>query len=495
MILLKKITHKAATIVGFAALLTTTSCGDIADFGDINVNPNSVTDPLTSALLTNAEVRMGTIGNTQSVRSLAIWYPGLYCQYFSQSQYTDESTYSTVAPGWDDIYAGPLKDLQTIIDFNSDDATKAKAAVNGSNSNQIAVARILKVYFYSHTTDLWGDLPYSQALNGEKTVQPVYDSQQDVYKGMFKELKEAVAQFDGGNAVVGDKIFGGNATKWKKFANSLRLILALRISKGDATLGAAEFKEALAGGVIETNADNVILTYPGGTYNHPWYDEYNGRNDFSISQTIEKALKDINDPRLPKYGTPSASGAVVGIPYGVTRADAIAFTTANPSYSKVLAVDLRKNNSPYDILIAADVFLARAEAAKRGWTTEVAATMYNNGIKVAFEKWGVFVQADYDAYIANAKVKLAGDADDLKKIGTQRWLTFYPRGDQGWAEWRRTGFPALSPSPAAINSSKQIPRRYSYPSTEPNLNGENYKAAVSKINGGDNADGKVWWDK
>lgn len=492
---LKIIKHKAATIVGIGALLIASSCSDISNFNDTNVNPNSVTDPLTSALLTNAEVRMATIGNTLAVRSLAIWIPGLYCQYFSQAQYTDESTYSSVAPGWDDVYAGPLKDLQTIIDYNSDAATKVKAANNGSNSNQIAIARILRAYFYSHITDLWGDMPYSQALNGEKIVQPIYDTQSDVYKGLFKELKEAAAQFDGGNTALGDIIFKGDAAKWKKFANSLRCVLALRISNADAALGTAEFKDALAGGVIETNANNVILAFPGGTYNHPWFDEYNGRNDFAIGQTIEKAMKDINDPRLPKYGNPSAAGAVIGIPCGVTRADAIAFTTANPAYSKVLAPSLRAQASPYEILMAADVFLARAEAAKRGWTTEVAATMYNSGIKAAFEKWGVFVQADYDAFIASAKVKLDGGADDLKKIGTQRWLTFYPRGDQGWAEWRRTGFPILAPAPAAINSSKKIPRRYIYPSAEANLNGENYKTAVSKVTGGDNADGKVWWDK
>jgi hypothetical protein len=492
---LNKITQKAATILGLAALLTAVSCSDIGDFGDTNVNPNSVTDPLTSALLTNAEIRMGTIGNTQTLRSVAIWIPGLYCQYFSQAQYTDESTYSSVAPGWNDIYAGPLKDLQTIIDYNTDPTTKAKALNSGSNSNQIAIARILRVYFYSHTTDLWGDMPYSQALNGEKNVQPVFDTQADIYKGMFKELKEAAAQFDGGNTALGDMLYKGDAGKWKKFANSLRCVLALRISNADAALGTAEFKDALSGGVIDANADNVILAYPGGSYNHPWYDEYNGRNDFAIGQTIEKLMKDINDPRLAKYGNPSATGAVVGIPCGVTRADAIAFTTANPAYSKVLLSSLRAQGSSYEILSAGDVFLARAEAAKRGWTTETPATMYNSGIKAAFEKWGVFVQADYDAFIANAKVKLDGGADDLKKIGTQRWLTFYPRGDQGWAEWRRTGFPVLAPAPAAINSSKKIPRRYVYPSAEANLNGDNYKAAAGRITGGDNADGKVWWDK
>ncbi len=492
MVTIKKYFYKLLLAVGLSALLFTVSC-EIADFGDINANPNAVTDPLTSALLTNSIARMGTIASNQATRSMAVWIPGLYCQYFSETQYTEESIYASTFPNWDDVYFSSLKDLQTIVDVNSGE-NKAKALSSGSNANQIAAARILKVYYFSHLTDMWGDLPYSEALIGEKVVQPKYDSQQDIYKGLFKELKEAAAQFDGGD-LKGDILFAGNMGKWKKFANSQRAILALRISKVDAALGASEFKEAVTGGLIEANADNAVLKFPGGTFKNVWFEEYNGRKDLAISDVMEKTMKGISDPRMKVFGHPSAAGAVVGVPYGQTRADAIAFTTANPAWSFVLEASYRKENSPYDVLTAADVFLARAEAAKRGWTTENAANMYNAGIKASFEGWKVFTQAAYDAYIADAKVKLDGTADDLRKIGTQRWMTFYPRGSQGWAEWRRTGFPVLTPTPKAINSSKQIPRRYVYPTTEPNLNGANYQGAIGKLGGGDTPDGRVWWDK
>lgn len=496
MIKIKKLVSSTIAALGFATLFFTPGCS-VSDFKDTDVNPNAVEVPLTSALLTNASIRMGTIANNQNLRSTALWFPGQYTQYFSSTQYTDESLYSAVEPSWAEVFAGPLKDLQVIIDINTAPETKDKALLSGSNEDQIAVARILKVYFFSHVTDMWGDIPYTDALQGEKQkLQPKYDSQQDVYKDFFKELKEATAQIkDGDIHLKGDILYGGDMSKWKKFANSLRLILALRISKADATLGAAEAKSAIASGVIENITDNAIVHYPGGTFKNPWYNEYDGRKDLAISDVIEKVLKDFNDPRTTVFGDPSAPGNIIGVPYGLERNAAISFTNSNPKWSRILAASYRKEDSPYDILTAADVYLARAEAAKRGWTTEVALTMYNNGIKASFQGWGVFDQTTYAAYIANPKVLLAGDATDLTKIATQRWLTFYPRGDQGWAEWRRTGIPALKPTPQALNSSKQIPRRYIYPTNEANLNGVSYKAAAALINGGDTADGRVWWDK
>ena len=134
---------------------------------------------------------------------------------------------------------------------------KSAAAANGSNANQIAIARILKAYFFQFITDRWGDVPYSQALKGSENFSPAFDKQQDIYKDLFKEWKEAAAQFDGGNTVVGDILLNGNAARWKKFANSLRLIAALRISKADPVKGKAEFNAAMTDGVLTSNADNV----------------------------------------------------------------------------------------------------------------------------------------------------------------------------------------------------------------------------------------------
>jgi len=208
----------------------------IDDFGDMNVNPNSTPIPVTSALLTNV---LSGIGGTASGIT-----PGYYCQYFAQTQYTDESRYTPPQSDFDGFYSGVLNDLQNIINVNSDAKYKDLAALNGSNANQIAIARILKAYYFWIVTDYWGDVPYTQALKGNSDI--AYDKQSAIYPALIAELKAAVAQFNVGIAVRGDIIYAGNTTKWTKFANSLRMMMALRLSKVDAATGKAEFAAALA---------------------------------------------------------------------------------------------------------------------------------------------------------------------------------------------------------------------------------------------------------
>jgi len=139
------------------------------------------------------------------------------------------------------------------------------------------------------------------------------------------------------------------------------------------------------------------------------------------------------------------------------------------------------------------MLLTRAEAAQRGWTSEDATTLYNSAIRASFEQWGVYDATAYATYIASSGVSLAG-GNALQKIGTQKWIALYPNGYEAWAEWRRTGYPALTPTPYAVNVSKQIPRRYGYPTSEQTLNKANYDAAVARLSGGDTHDARVWWD-
>ncbi|MFN7116911.1 MAG: SusD/RagB family nutrient-binding outer membrane lipoprotein [Saprospiraceae bacterium] len=476
--------HIGLYIASFTLVFAVSSC-DPGDFGDLNDNPNATTVPVTSALLTNAISGIGApAANTTT---------GSYAQYFSETQYPGVSLYTANVVAWDGVYAGVLYDLQNIIDNNTNPETAPLVAINGSNNNQLAVARILKAFRYMYLTDQYGDIPYSAALKGD--AQPIYDTQEAIYTDLFKELKEAVAQFDSGLPAKGDILFNGNITQWKKFANSLRLILALRVSDAKPDIGKAEFTSALAanGGVIESNADNAQLNFPGGAFKNPWFALYDGRSDWAISDVVVGVLKDLGDSRLQAFGQPNSSNDVVPVPYGVPREDVIAYTNAHPDYGLVLNAVHRTITAPQFLLTAAHVFLARAEAAQRGWTSENVNAMYEAGIKASFEQWGVFNGGAYEAYITNPKVSLAS-GDALAKIGVQRWLAFYPDGTQGWSEWRRTGFPNLKPTPFALNTSKQIPRRYVYPATEPNLNGVNFQAAVTRL-GGDSADTKVWWDK
>ncbi|WP_026994181.1 SusD/RagB family nutrient-binding outer membrane lipoprotein [Flectobacillus major] len=469
-----------ASVMLFAA-----SC---SDFGTMNDNPNAIVTPVTSALLTNALLDFDSPATTGSMRN------GLYCQYFAETQYTETSLYAIPQIGWDGLYAGSLYDLQNIINNNTDAATKVYAALNGSNNNQIALARIVKAYRLLMMTDQWGDMPYSEALKLNNI--PKYDSQQDIYTGLFKELKEAVAQFDGGAVPAGDIVHSGNITRWKKFANSLRLVMALRLSKVDATTGKAQFLDALAsnGGVIESNDDNTQVVYPGGTYKSPWFNLYNGRKDYGVSDVLVNMLNSTSDARVLAFGEANASGTVVPMPYGLTRDDAVNYTNAHADWSRILNPNFRLETSTTYVLTASHVFLARAEAAALGWTTESAATMYSKGIEASWKQWGVFDQTKFNTFLTSEAVQL-GSTDALTKIRTQRYIAFFPDGANGWSEWRRTGVPNLTPSSKATNASKQIPRRFVYGSNEPNLNKANYQAAVSRLTGGDTQDAKIWWDK
>jgi hypothetical protein len=486
---MKKSIYKIGTLA-LAIVLTTMSCSKLEDFGSTNVNPAATNKPITSALLTNVLTGIGDYG--------AHRVSALYCQFFSETQYPDVSNYAAQLLSPMGTYSGSLYDLQNIIITNTDEETKAVAALNGANANQIAIARILKAYIFWTITDRWGDVPYSQALKGDPNV--AFDSQESIYKDLLKELTEAVAQFTTGAPIKGDIVYGGDTSKWKKLANSLRMLMSLRLSNqypGASDYAATQFKAALndAAGSIENNADNFTLAYVGGAFKNPLYNMYDGRKDYGESETMTTLLSSLGgDARQAVFGATSAGAATTkGVPYGRKREFIDPWTGSNPDYAYVLAPDYRKENSPIFVVKAASVLLARAEAADKGWTTESTATLYTAGINASFAMWGLATPSA--AYMANANVALGAAGTNLKQIATQQYIAYYPDGIQGWANWRRTGYPALTPAPDATNNPKVIPRRFMYGTADYTLDKAGVEAAVAKLPGGDKMDSKVWWDK
>lgn len=485
---MKTIINKYLLMVSLlTALLTTSGCfKHLGDFGTMNNNPNATTAPITSALLTNA---LNGLNNGVWDQGGFRTVNGIYAQYFAETQYTDVSRYARTTTNFDAFYSGVIYDLQNIINYNADPATAAAAANFGSNKNQIAIARILKAFYFWQITDTWGDIPYSLALKGKGDI--AYDGQDAIYKDLIKELKEAVAQFDAGLTVKGDILYSGNTDKWKKFANSMRLLIALRMSKVDPTTGKSEFASALAdpGGVIDVAADNASLKPPGGTYQNTFYNYYVvvQRKDYAVGKTVTDALLAVNDERINAYGSSS-----VGFPCGLTRADAVTFANANVNYARILEPSRRSETSATILIASEEIKLARAEAAALGWTSESAATLYSDGIQASWTRWGVYNATKFAAYMAQPAIALG--SNDIQKIALQEWLSFYPDGTQGFASWRRTGVPALVPAPGLT----AIPRRLSYGSNEPQLNPQNYNAAAAKYTdatGPDSQYGKMWWDK
>ena len=491
-------------------LLAGTGCNKLEDFGDTNLNPLGSTSPITAALLTNAQVSLG--GTAVSVR------PAIFVQYVAETQYTDVSLYSEPKLEFGGTFSGPMYDLQSIINRNSNPATAAANTGSGSNANQIAVAKIMMTYYMWTTTDRWGDVPYDEALKGAGNFTPKFDEQSKIYERMVTDLKAAVVGFDAGLPVRGDIMYGGDAAKWKKLANSLRMQIALRLSKKFPNAGqyaATQFAAAAndPAGFIASNADNFTIKYPGGAaYRNPWFDTYNGRSDYAFSKTFADILGNMGDSRRSAFGS-----AGTPFPYGLTRAQA---TTLPVSYSMVLDGPFRTESSPVVVISAANTLLTLAEGLERGWTTVTgytAQSAYEAGVTASFDQWGISGAA---AYVAGSAAKYgtgtgggtgigvnsfnnipaasnAVTTTNLQRIALQRYIALFPDGTQAWSEWRRTGVPDIRATTLATNDAagKTIPRRYVYGQLEYSLNPAQLQVAIGRLTGGDVMNGKVWWDQ
>lgn len=477
---------KKRYIYAFAGLfiLGLGGCKKLEDFGQVNVDPSRPTKPIPSALFTNACAAVPNLASTTML------VPGYYGQYFAETQYNDASLYSLQQTSFTGSYSGALFDLQTAINVNS-------------SNNLTQASKIMQQYIFWTITDRWGDVPYSEALNALVIPKPSYDKQENIYKGMISTLKSSIAAFDASSTIDGDIIYNGNVASWKKLANSLRMMMALQLSKRYPAAGAyaaTEFNAALtdAAGYISTNDANFALTYVGGNFQNPWYVTYNGRKDNAESLTVTTLLANLNDTRQSVYGGSSEQpgqigSSDIGFPYGLTRTNALAFNESNITWARILRGDFRTEKSAVVIISAAEVTLARAEAAQRGWTTESVLAVYNAGIDLSYAQWGLTTPASYKS---QSSVNLNGTvAESIGKIAIQQYIASYPDGLRAWNIYRRTGFPALTPAPAATNASRTIPRRLAYAPTEYTSNGDALAVAIANLPGGDTQESKIWWDQ
>jgi hypothetical protein len=495
---------KFLIIAAFIVSVAAPGCKKFA--ADINVSPNSPTTASNAQLLTSAINYMPSV-----IEGIS---GALYTQQWAEKPYTDDSRYISVNFDFYGIYAGPLENLQTII------TSKTYYITEGSKNNQLAVARILRAWYFWYMTDRWGDIPYSDALKGNANLAPKYDAQAAIYTDLLKELKEAAAQIDDGNGVTGDLLYEGDMSKWKKLANSIRALMALRLSKVDAATGKAAFADAVAGGVFSGNGDNAVFVHLADPVNQNyWYyvADVQNRQWYWISKTLTDYMNPLQDPRLPIFADPAAStGAYAGVPYGLDGDSIAKVTTSKVSW---MGEHVRAQNAPCYIVTYAEVLLAEAEADKLGWLNggdADAAAKYKAAIEASVRQWvrnsfkgGVVDDVEktaYDpgdagdttglgAYMAQPAV-VYDPANAVKQIAYQRWVHLYMNGYEAWAEWRRTGYPVLAPAPN--NNGIAIPRRQGYPSSEPNINASNYKAAVQAqpgFGGKDDLNGRVWWDK
>ena len=461
-------------------LLSAVSCKN--DLVKINRNPNASQNAqpdylLTAATKTTADTYWGVSNTMES--SL------LFVQYWSKIQYTDPDRYiysnSAFQELWTVGYSKSIVNLNQLI----------KLGDAQGNNNYKGVGLILRSWVFALLTDAYGDVPYKQAANIDQYLTPAYDTQKDVYSALLDDLKTAQGLLDpSGKAIAGDILYQNNIALWKKFANSLRLRIALRISDRDA----AKAKQVLAdiqsegGAFISSNVETAQLNYLDSPNQNPVSNLFDTRDDYRISKTIVDKLFALNDPRLPVYASPTQDPTpqtYVGIPNGLLVGDAssLGFTkTSKPG------VYFRAPHAPAVIISYAEVLFDRAEAAARGFTAENAADLYKQAITASLNQYGI---QGADAYVAQPSVQYNA-ANFKKSIGEQKWIALFGQGLEAFAEWRRLDYPQLQPAVAGTLNGK-IPVRFIYPGTEQSLNGASYKTAVAD-QGPDVLTTKLWFD-
>ena len=471
-----------AILLSGALLLSVASCKK--DLVEINQNPNAAQTAqpdylLTAATKVTADTYWGTANNMDA--SL------LFVQYWAKIQYTDPDRYiysnSAFQELWTVGYSKSIVNLNQII----------KLGEAQGNTNYKGVALVLRSWVFTLLTDAYGNIPYKQAANIDQYLTPGYDTQKDVYFALLDDLKAAQTALDpSGKAIAGDVIYGNNIALWKKFANSLRLRIALRIADREP----AKAKQVLAdiqaegGAYISSNSEIAQLVYLDSPNQNPISNLFDTRDDYRISKTVVDKLVALNDPRLKVYASPTKDATpqtYVGIPNGLLVGDAsnLGFTKTSKPGTYFLAP-----HAPAVIISYAEVLFDRAEAAARGLTTEAAADLYKQAVTASLKQYSI---ADADVAVYTALPAVQYDAGNYKKsIGEQKWLALFGQGLEAFAEWRRLDYPQLQPAVAGTLSGK-LPSRFIYPGTEQSLNGTNYKAAVAN-QGADVLTTKLWFD-
>jgi hypothetical protein len=440
--------------------------------------------------------------------------------YWVGDKYTLNTAYS--AAYFERAYAEQVKFVVDLVEL-----TRGKAQY--ANLHQIA--RILKVLVFHRITDIYGDVPYFNAGMGYYTrnFTPAYDKQQDIYSDMLKELDAAATALDPSKDVAtGDMIYNGNVAKWKRFAYSLMLRLGLRLTKADAAGAKTWVEKAAAGGPMTSIADNAFIKHneSGGrptvnrisqVLNLP-YEIPNIR----WSKTFIDYLQTRNDPRLgvlaeipplaPNQNTLGAAGNSTpalqkGMPNGYDVQGGPTDISTAPGYPGNRDLYSRPVNRFYAkmdgitmLMTYAEVELMLAEAKERGWNiTGTAASHYDAGVTAAMKSLG---QWDAGAAIADAAVTTYLTANPyvsatgLQQINSQYWAATVFNDYESFANWRRSGFPVLTPVNYPGNvTGGTIPRRLVYPQSEASVNGTNYNAAIANLSGGDKLTSRVWWDK
>ena len=521
-----------------ASLLILNACTD--SFVDYNTNKHEATEEMMSHdnlktgaffsqlqrnvvlfddgtnLSSDYQVAQGLTSDLYSgyIAPTGTWYSGVHngSYYFITGwiEKTFTSGFSSIMPAWQSVVE--VADEQELPEVS-------------------ALATVVKVEAMHRVADAYGPIPYINYGSG--SLQNDYDALEDVYTKFFEELDDEIdvlTNYVNGNPSATiledyDLVYGGDATKWVRFANTLRLRLAMRIVYANASLAQTEAEKSINNpiGVITGTNERAALQHSSNlSYYHPLYDiAYNfNAGEARMSASMDAYMNGYSDPRLSAYFKPAtADGGYHGVRLGISTSVWTKYVGANIS-------NLNVDQSTTEIvwMTAAESYFLRAEGALRGWSMGgTAQQFYEDGVSVSFDENNVNGAADYMADAVSTPAAFTDHADgsslnasapsditiawdgsatfdqNLERIITQKWIALYPDGPEGWAEFRRTGYPKLFPvvtnnSNGSIDTDIQV-RRIPFPQSEYNNNAAGVQVGVTKLGGQDAGGTKLWWDK
>ncbi|WP_333821015.1 SusD/RagB family nutrient-binding outer membrane lipoprotein [Ohtaekwangia sp.] len=504
-----------------AAILLGGSCDQ--DFVDVNTNPYAVTDVDPALLFAGAErTHLGTWAAEHTIVQQFV------CPYNTGANLGfnfNEDIDLINNPKWDQSYPGPIRNMVQAITLLGE---------NTERVNLLSMIRIWKAQVFMGLVDEYGDVPYFNAGKAVTASEffPAYDDDEVIYEDLHKELTEALKALDPNADYVPDDLFYGKnsaspagsaaaqVAQWKKLGNSLLLRLGMRYSKVNPSKAESIVKEAVAGGVMTSNADNAYVKYGTGAVQA----ENNNLRNFSqfnyAAEPFVNQLKSTNDPRgkfiLATFDDP---GSVVtdtdpdtdladqfGVPVGITSTQLSdpngpyrGSRGAGLNYSQMNIWKVASPTAPDFYVTYAQTSLLLAEAAVRGWVDGDAKTYYENAIRADMAVYILYPQTtaipedEITAYLADPGVAY-NDTDALALINTQYWIVNLRNGTEAFANFRRTGYPELSPNLFNNKLNGGFARRMSFPDREAAANAKSYAGGVAAM-GGDNLLSRVFWDK
>ena len=462
------------------------SCTD--NFEEMNTNTKNPQEVTSEVLVTNAQIELADQVSSTNVND-NIWK--LMAQYWTERSYRDEANYNIINRAIPDnmfqVYYAILKDLKDASEIiEAETPTEPNLEAKQINkTNRLAIIDLHTVLVYQELVDIFGDIPYTEALDPENYT-PAYDDAQEIYKDLITKASAAVATLDDSEGSFGtaDLIYSGDVASWIKFGNSLLVKLGIGIADGPLS--------ALGKSTVESAYDNVFGSLSEGAYFpyqasrpyvNPLYIDLvaSGRSDFVMVSGMVNLMTDMADPRLDNYFE-NLSGVLTdyGAPGG-SYGNKVHYNSA------IAEPDFKGFFLTYD-----EVQFYLAEAAARGWNVGLDAEEYfNNGVTASIIDWGGSASEAATFLAANSYSSYENWKD---AVGTQAWVAMYTRGFIGYTFYRRLDYPTvLVMPPNPPTGVDEIPTRFTYPVNEQTLNATNYAAASTAI-GGDLLTTRLFWD-